>query len=379
MRFFFPDSQDLVDPSFDFERESRSADRIRQRDDQYAHEVFAAPPHDGLLVSKGIVDGSATTGGRYTMSQRERLKRRGAPEFFRLDRLRSRPLSLMGDCGAFTYVKEEEPPYSAEEVVDFYRRYVTSDGSDRHYLIVSRVSTLFWGGFATFCALYMGRLGSAIEAVNKIGSYFYGPILGVFVLAIGVRRANSTGAFGGVLVGIAVAVILFVGPNAEANDADLDGLSDDQEFLIGTDPNNSDSDGGGENDGSEVDFGFDPLDPSDDEIQSLECTAAYAVDAAVVLVYPVRPEYVQLRLYRRGGLFQPYLLVNDDIPPDGQYTDTGLANGSTYRYRMMAVDDEGHKSATSATVLASPEFYHLFSDGFECRTYAWAGVVELHP
>ena len=53
----------------------------------------------------------------------------------------------------------------------------------------------------------MGRLGSAIEAVNRIGSYFYGPILGVFVMAVGVRRANGAGAFWGVAAGI-LAVLL---------------------------------------------------------------------------------------------------------------------------------------------------------------------------
>jgi Na+/proline symporter len=48
----------------------------------------------------------------------------------------------------------------------------------------------------------MGRLGSAIEAVNRIGSNFYGPILGVFVLAVGTKRANGHGAFLGVLAGL---------------------------------------------------------------------------------------------------------------------------------------------------------------------------------
>src|SRR5262249_40412904 len=57
MMFFFPDSQDLVDPSFDFRTEQRSETRVRQRDDLYPHEVFASPPYDGILVSKGIVDG----------------------------------------------------------------------------------------------------------------------------------------------------------------------------------------------------------------------------------------------------------------------------------------------------------------------------------
>ncbi len=109
-------------------------------------------------------------------------------------------------AAAMSTVESELNSLSTATVVDFYRRYVRRDGSDRHYLIVSRVSTLAWGGFATFCALYMGRLGSAIEAVNTIGSYFYGSILGVFVLAIAVPRSNGRGAFWGVLVGF-VAVL----------------------------------------------------------------------------------------------------------------------------------------------------------------------------
>jgi len=119
VKFFFPDSQDLVDPSFDFERERRSTTRKRQRDDLYAHEVFSSPPFDGLLVSKGIVDGYGALGSRYTLAQRHRLLRLGAPEFFRIDKA-PRKLALMGDCGAFTYVKEEVPPYSVEEVLEFY-------------------------------------------------------------------------------------------------------------------------------------------------------------------------------------------------------------------------------------------------------------------
>ncbi|MFQ5792085.1 MAG: sodium:solute symporter [Acidobacteriota bacterium] len=105
-------------------------------------------------------------------------------------------------AAAMSTVESELNSLSTATVVDFYRRYVSPSRSERHYLRVSRVSTLFWGGFATFCALYMGRLGSAIEAVNRIGSYFYGSILGVFVLAIATRRANGRGAFWGVASGI---------------------------------------------------------------------------------------------------------------------------------------------------------------------------------
>ena len=59
MRFFFPDSQDQIDPSFDFETEERSPFRVRQRDDRYAHEVLSPAPYAGMLVSKAMVDGVA--------------------------------------------------------------------------------------------------------------------------------------------------------------------------------------------------------------------------------------------------------------------------------------------------------------------------------
>ncbi|WP_063815746.1 tRNA-guanine transglycosylase DpdA [Sorangium cellulosum] len=120
MKYFLPDSQDLVDPSFDFERERRSATRLRQRDDLYAHEVFAERVLDGILVSKGIVDGSESAGGRYTLAQRHRLLRVGAREFFRIDRKSDVPIATMGDCGAFTYVKDQVPPYTVDEVIQFY-------------------------------------------------------------------------------------------------------------------------------------------------------------------------------------------------------------------------------------------------------------------
>ena len=123
MKFFLPDSQDMVDPSFDFEAETRAEFRVRQHDDLYAHEVFVDAPFDGLLVSMGIVESIAGTGaGRYTMSQRHRLRRIGAREFFRLPSRSDTgsTIELMGDCGAFSYVREEEPPFSTVQVVDFY-------------------------------------------------------------------------------------------------------------------------------------------------------------------------------------------------------------------------------------------------------------------
>jgi SSS family transporter len=106
-------------------------------------------------------------------------------------------------AAAMSTVESELNAISTASVVDIYRRYWVRSAPERHYLFAGRVATALWGGFATLCALYSGRLGSAIEAVNRIGSYFYGPILGVFLLAIAVPRANGRGAFYGLLVGFA--------------------------------------------------------------------------------------------------------------------------------------------------------------------------------
>jgi hypothetical protein len=121
VRFFFPDSQDQIDPSFDFDTEEASALRVRQRDDRYAHEVLAPSPYLGLLVSKAMIDrfGGA---GRYSAPQRQRFYRVGVREFFRLDAVEGERIETLGDCGAFSYVNEPEPPYSVDEVIDFYEQ-----------------------------------------------------------------------------------------------------------------------------------------------------------------------------------------------------------------------------------------------------------------
>ncbi len=72
------------------------------------------------------------------------------------------------------------------------------------------MATAFWGLFATVVAVYASTLGSLIEVVNRFGSFFYGSILGVFMLAILTRRATGTGAFVGLITGMsAVAAVAF--------------------------------------------------------------------------------------------------------------------------------------------------------------------------
>ena len=86
-------------------------------------------------------------------------------------------------------------------VIDIYKRYVHRQGSDHHYLTASRWATLFWGAYAVVFAGWANRLGSLIVAVNKVGSLFYGSLLGCFVLAFVFRRVRGTAAFAGMLAG----------------------------------------------------------------------------------------------------------------------------------------------------------------------------------
>jgi SSS family transporter len=91
---------------------------------------------------------------------------------------------------------------STATVIDFYKRRVRLTASDAHYLTVSKLATGVWGLFACVVAVWAAELGSLIEVVNRFGSFFYGSILGVFVLAIAVPRATGNGAFIGLMAGM---------------------------------------------------------------------------------------------------------------------------------------------------------------------------------
>ena len=91
---------------------------------------------------------------------------------------------------------------STATVIDFYRRRVRTVASDAHYLTVSKIATGLWGLFACAVAVWAAELGSLIEVVNRFGSFFYGSILGVFILAIGFPRATGHGAFVGLIAGM---------------------------------------------------------------------------------------------------------------------------------------------------------------------------------
>ena len=86
-------------------------------------------------------------------------------------------------------------------VIDIYRRHFRPHAADHHYVVASRLATIFWGCFAVCFANFGRNFGALIEAVNMVGSLFYGGLLGVFVLAFFFRRVGANGAFYGVLAG----------------------------------------------------------------------------------------------------------------------------------------------------------------------------------
>lgn len=116
MKFIFADSQDFVDPGYNFEKDAYSKDRVIQRTDRYPHEIFEKKPYDGMLVSRAILaDGVYKTSGAYSIMQSQRFKREGASKFLRYS---NGP--IFGDSGAFSYVNLDQPPYENSEMVDYY-------------------------------------------------------------------------------------------------------------------------------------------------------------------------------------------------------------------------------------------------------------------
>jgi hypothetical protein len=123
MKFLYSDTQDYVDPEYDFLNDRSAPGRERYWDDRYAHELMQPAPYDGLLLSMSAIrqaPGVAKSKVRYSTSEEQRLLRVGARKFLRYEGSQYKDAMLMGDCGAFAYVEHEQPAYKPEEVVEFY-------------------------------------------------------------------------------------------------------------------------------------------------------------------------------------------------------------------------------------------------------------------
>jgi Na+/proline symporter len=168
------------------------ADKARAIDQFKRASADIQVTRDSALAQVGRLTSGPTSDVNYVMPR------------FVLDFL---PIGLVGVfiaaviAAAMNAVAAELNSLATTSVIDFYRRWVRPEGSDAHFLTVSRVATAVWGVIACFVALYAANLGSLIEVVNRFGSVFYGSILGVFLLAM-IPSARERGAFVGLMAGM---------------------------------------------------------------------------------------------------------------------------------------------------------------------------------
>jgi len=138
MKFLYADTQDYVDPKYDFINDRNSPGRERYWDDMYPHELMNPAPYDGLLVAMSAVrqvEGVASSKVRYSTKEEQRLLRDGVRKFLRFDDPKFKDMMLMGDCGAFAYVEHDTPAFTPSEVVEFYAECGFSHGVSPDHII----------------------------------------------------------------------------------------------------------------------------------------------------------------------------------------------------------------------------------------------------
>lgn len=84
---------------------------------------------------------------------------------------------------------------ASTSVVDIYKRIINRNANEQNYLLASRLATIFWGVVCVAMALYASKVGNLLEYVNKLGSFIYGTILGVFVVAFYLKKIRGTAVF----------------------------------------------------------------------------------------------------------------------------------------------------------------------------------------
>ena len=129
MRYFIPEWDDRVDPDYDFVNDIVTEGRDPYSHDVYAHEIYPTPNYDGVLISKIIVEMNKT--------KKARIEEMGVHKFIRFDDKRP----IMGDCGAFGYVDEQDPPFNTTEILDYYQRLGFNIGVSIDHLIVGKYAT----------------------------------------------------------------------------------------------------------------------------------------------------------------------------------------------------------------------------------------------
>lgn len=124
LRYFIPEWDDLVDPDYDFETDTHSGGTGDWSNEVYAHQMYPEPSYDGILVSRAVAQKSKKKDAR--------INAMGVHRFLRVPR----EFPIMGDCGAFDYIEQKEPPYTTDDVLNYYTRLDFDYGVSVDHLIV---------------------------------------------------------------------------------------------------------------------------------------------------------------------------------------------------------------------------------------------------
>ena len=118
-------------------------------------------------------------------------------------------LIAMVFCASWNSTAAELNSLATTTVIDLYRRSINKNASQKQYVRASMIATLGWGIFAICVAQLANQLGSLIEAVNVLGSLFYGNILGIFLIAFFLKKVSGTPVFVAALITELVVIILY--------------------------------------------------------------------------------------------------------------------------------------------------------------------------
>jgi SSS family solute:Na+ symporter len=94
-------------------------------------------------------------------------------------------------------------------LVDIYKRSINPAASEKHYLFASKAFTVLWGVYCIVVAQYANSLGNLLEAVNKLGSLFYGAILGMFMVAFYFKSIKGSSTFYAALITEVIVIVCF--------------------------------------------------------------------------------------------------------------------------------------------------------------------------
>lgn len=127
MKYFIPEWDDRVDPCYDFQKDSFGLFRTGRYSDVYAHQLFSKKTYDGILVSKHILEENPG-----------RMRQATALKIHKCLRVEDN-FPIIGDCGAWSYVNEDEPVWSVPEVASFYERLGFNFGVSVDHMIVKSI------------------------------------------------------------------------------------------------------------------------------------------------------------------------------------------------------------------------------------------------